>query len=141
MDIEQLTHLSYKKSLVIALVLSGLAVAIAAILGRGTLNLRASLTLEEPSDVTLIAALYEANELEENGAVTIKNIQSLRKEKSIENDRPVYSYMVSLSSGENYLAKLAWDGARWQLTTMEKLHGEATPTDTEAPEAESVRQR
>jgi hypothetical protein len=122
MDIERLTHMGYKKSMWVALVLSGLAVVLAALLGRGTLNLQASLVLPEPDEVTVIAALYEAEQLIENGPVVINEIEFLREEEDDQSDRPTYAYLVSLSSEENYLTKISWRLGEWSLTTYERLH-------------------
>lgn len=122
MDIERLTHMSYKKSMWVALVLSGLAVVVAALLGRGTLNLRASLTEEIPTDVTVIAALYEKEKLVENGEVVIANIEQLREEEDDQSDKSVYAFLVGLSNDENYLVKLSWRLNQWSLTMYERLH-------------------
>lgn len=106
----------------VALVLSGLAVVLAALLGRGTLNLKASLTIEEPDEVTVIAVLYDAGKLQENGPIVIESIQFLREEEDDQSERSTYAYLVGLSSKENYLTKLSWRNERWSLTTYERLH-------------------
>jgi hypothetical protein len=122
MDVERITHMSYKKSMWVALVLSGLAVTLAALLGRGALNLRGALVLPEPDEVTVIAALYEAEKLEENGPIVIDRIEFLREEEDDQSDRPTYAYLVSLSNDENYLTKISWRLDQWSLTTYERLH-------------------
>lgn len=119
MDIEHFTHQGYQTSVWIALVLSGLVVALAALLGRGTLNLNGALLVDEPTDVTVIA-LTEPR-LEED--VTISRIDFLRKEDKA-GPKPVYAYHVKTSDEGNYLVRVGFSEEQkmWTLLQFERLH-------------------
>ncbi|MEQ1849251.1 MAG: hypothetical protein ABL890_01535 [Candidatus Peribacteraceae bacterium] len=140
MDIEQLTHLNYRKSMWVSVVLSGLAVCIAAILGRGAINLRGALLRDVPSPATVIAALYDDAILTKKSDIMVQNVNELRKEDSVESEKPIYSFLVELSNGDQYLVKLGWVDGEWTVIESEtdRLHGESEMLiDTEVPEAES----
>jgi hypothetical protein len=126
MDLEKMTHTGYRTSVIIAIVLSCMVVTLASLLGRGTLNLRGALLLEEPSDVTVIAAVEP--KLSEN--IAISSIDFLRKEKRGENEKPFYAYQVRTSDGIHYLVRLGFDddAGMWSLLHFEKLHGGETVT-------------
>ena len=122
MDIEHFTHRGYKMSLVVAIVLSGLVVTLASLVGRGTLNLRGALLLTEPHDTTVIALV----EPKLTGNVKISNITFLRKEDvSPAGEKPTYTYHVETSDGGDWFARLLFDknSAQWTLERFEKLHG------------------
>lgn len=123
MDIERLTHRGYRMSVIVAVVLSAMVVTFAALLGRGTLNLKGALALDEPTDVTVIALVEP--KLMEN--VKISEINFLRKEKRDGDDRPSYAYQVQTSDSNNYLVRIGFDitSATWTLTQFEYLHGSA----------------
>jgi hypothetical protein len=107
----------------VALVLSAMVVTLTALIGRGTLNLRGALVLDEPTDVTVIAAVEP--KLEDK--VTISNITFLRKESAkIASEKPSYSYLVQTSDETKHLVQLKWNGIdkQWTLATYESLHGD-----------------
>lgn len=126
MDIEKMTHQSYKVSVAIAIVLSSMVVVFTALLGRGTLNLKGSLLLDEPSDVTVIAVF----EPELSDDAKISSIDFLRKEKAVESSKSIYAYQVKTSANEHYLVKLKYDESskQWALLQKEALHTETTTT-------------
>lgn len=121
MDIEKISHAGYRMSVVIAIVLSCMVVTLAALLGRGTLNLKGALLVDQPTDVTVIA-LVEPR-LDEG--VTIRGIDFLRKEKRDVDSHESYAYHVSTSDGGDYLVRLGHDISKnqWTLTQFEYLHG------------------
>src|SRR6185295_17646546 len=123
MDVEHLTHTTYKLSVVIAIVLSGMLVTLAALLGRGTLNLSGSLYLDEPSDVTVIA-LVEPKLATDVG---IRGIDFLRKENRDDNQKPFYAYEVKTSDEKFYLVKIGFDteAKQWVLQQMTSLHADS----------------
>lgn len=123
MDIEKMTHQSYRVSVVIAIVLSSMVVVLTALLGRGTLNLNGALLLDEPSDVTVIA-VFEPILTDD---VKISDIDFLRKEKAVESAKPVYSYQVKTSDNAYWLVKLKFDESskQWALLKKESLHADA----------------
>lgn len=129
MDLEHITHSGYRLSVIIALILSGLVVTVAAVLGRGALNLRGSLLLDEPSDVTVIA-LVEPKLAED---IAISEINFLRKEPAKAAERPEYSYHVRTSDGENYLVRLGFDEEkkRWALVKYEHLRASSSAPSRE----------
>lgn len=129
MDIEHFSHQGYQVSVWIALVLSGLVVTLAALLGRGTLNLNGALLVDEPTDVTVIA-LTEPR-LEED--VTISRIDFLRKEDKGQT-KSVYAYHVVTSDEGNYLVRLGFNDetGKWSLIQFDRLHGEVTSSDGSA---------
>lgn len=131
MDIESLTHTGYKNSVVIAVALSAIVVTLAALLGRGALNLKSALVLEEPSDVTVIA-LVEPKLAED---VSIQGIDFLRKEKHAESEKPYYAYQVKTSDDQYAFVKIRFDAKtqQWTLLTYESLHGD--PLTPESPGA------
>lgn len=122
MDIEKMAHTGYRTSVVIAIVLSSMVVTLAALLGRGTLNFRGALLLDEPTDVTVIAAV----EPKLADDIAISSIDFLRKEKRGENEKPFYAYQVKTSDGVHYLVRLGFDDDAkiWGLLHFEKLHGD-----------------
>ncbi len=122
MDIEKLSHTNYRMSVIIAIVLSCMVVTLAATLGRGTLNLKGALLLDEPTDVTVIAAVEPT--LEEG--VKISSILFLRTQKT-EQEKPYYDYQVGTSDNMQYLVRLSFDteAGRWSVLHLEKLHGGA----------------
>jgi hypothetical protein len=139
MDIEKLTHSGYKVSVVTAVVLSTMVVVLTAFLGRGALNLKASLVLEEPSDVTVIAVVEPKLESD----VSISNIDFLRKEKAIEGKKPLYAYQVRTSNNEYHLVKLGYDEERqqWALMNYELLHADPRAADESVQETETQAQQ
>ncbi len=120
MDIENLTHSGYKLSVLIAIILSMMVVTLAAMLGRGTLNLKSALLLDKPSYITVIAALEP--KLPEH--VSISAIDFLRMEKRGEKDKPYYAYQVKTSDNEYHLVKIGYDEdlKQWTLMNYEFLH-------------------
>jgi hypothetical protein len=121
MDLERMTHTGYKLSVMIAVVLSAMVVTLTAMLGRGALNLKGSLLLDEPTDVTVIAAVEPR--LEED--TSISDIDFLRKETRGENEKPFYAYQVKTSDEEYHLVKIGYDEElkKWTLIVYESLHG------------------
>ena len=122
MDLEKISHAGYRMSAIIAIVLSCMVVTFAALLGRGTLNLKGALALDAPTDVTVIALVEPKLE----GSVKISAINFLRKEKHEADARETYAYHVRTSEGSNYLVRIGFDitRAEWTLTQFERLHGE-----------------
>lgn len=122
MDIEKLSHTGYRTSIIIAIVLSCMVVTLTALLGRGTLNLNGALLLDEPTDVTVIAAVEPTLE----SGVAISGIEFLRTQKN-EQEKPYYDYQVATSDGMHYLVRLSFDAEKrqWELLHLEKLHGGA----------------
>lgn len=128
MDIERMSHSGYRTSVAIAVVLSCMVVTIAAVLGRGTLNLKGALLLDEPTNVTVISLVEP-----KIGSAKISNIIFLRKEKRDGDERQSYAYQVSLSDKSNYLVRLGFNISKneWSLTQFDLLHGEAKQTADE----------
>jgi hypothetical protein len=129
MDIEKLTHSGYKVSVLTAVVLSALVVTLAALLGRGALNLKGALILDEPTDVTVIATVEPKLDKE----IGIRGIDFLRKEQRGENEKPYYAYQVKTSDEEYHLVKIGYDSEekKWVLVTFESLHADPVmPTET-----------
>lgn len=122
MDIERLTHSGYKLSVAIAIILSMMLVTLAALLGRGALNLQGSILLDKPSDVTVIATVEP--KLAEN--ISISDIDFLREEKRDGEEKPYYAYQVKTSDNAYYLVKLGFDEEmkRWTLIIFESLHAQ-----------------
>ncbi len=129
MDIERLSRRHYKTSIVVAIVLSGLFVTFAALIGRGSLNLKGSLILEKPNDITAIAL---AEERVAKG-VSITHVEFLRTETVpvTISAKPYYTYLVRSSDSVQYLERFGWDDEKkqWSLMTFEKLH--EAPAETE----------
>ncbi len=123
-----MTHSGYKLSVVIAIVLSLMVVTLAAVLGRGALNLKGSLLLDEPTDVTVIAAM--APKLEEQN-IGIRGIDFLRREKRGENEKPYFAYQVKTSDDAYHLVKLGFDEEerKWVIVTYESLRADPITTD------------
>ncbi len=142
MDIERFTHRGYRISLMVAVVLSAMAVTLAAIIGRGTLNLNGALIGKESRDTTVLA-LFEPK-LEKN--VTISEIVDLRKQtadgKAVTTETTptpdpkslLYSYMVKTSAGDRYLLQINFDAVegKWALKTAELLHAGDNSTSVAA---------
>ncbi len=124
MDIEKISHSGYRMSVVIAIVLSCMVVTLAAVLGRGTLNLNGALLVDQPTNVTVIALVEP--ELDEG--VVIRDINFLRKEKREVDSHESYAYHVSTSDSADYLVRIGHDITtnQWTLTQFETLHGEAS---------------
>lgn len=122
MDIEHLTHQSYRMSIWIAVVLSGLIVAFASIIGRGTLNLRGALFVDEPTDVTVIAL----TEPKIGTGASLSKIEFLRKEDTTEGEKPNYAYNIRLSDNRYYLVRIGFDKehAMWSLLQFEQLRAD-----------------
>lgn len=118
MDIEHMTHTGYRTSILIAVILSCLIVVLSAALGRGTLNLKGSLLLDEPTDVTVIAVV----EPRLDDGVTISDIVFLRKQDAGA-EKPTYDYQVETSDGGIYLVRLSQDPSitGWSLQNFERL--------------------
>ena len=129
MDLEKITHSGYRISVVTAIVLSCMVVTLASLLGRSALNLRGSLVLDEPTDVTVIAQVEP--QLDEDTSIT--SINFLRKEDVTASEKPFYAYHVLLSDGENYLVRIGFDAEeeRWVLMNYEHLR---TVSTERAPE-------
>jgi len=129
MDLEKITHSGYRISVVTAIVLSCMVVTLASLLGRSALNLRGSLVLDEPTDVTVIALVEP--QLDEDTSIT--SINFLRKEDVTASEKPFYAYHVLLSDGENYLVRIGFDAEeeRWVLMNYEHLR---TVSTERAPE-------
>lgn len=123
MDIEKLTHTGYRTSVIVAVILSCMLVTFVALLGRGTLNLKGALVVDEPTPVTVIATVEG---LLDKG-VTIRNIIFLRKEES-NSTKPYYDYQVSTSDKKQYLARMSFDDDAhiWTVLHFESLHGNPT---------------
>jgi|GEM_PF-1330638 len=141
MDIEQITHLSYKKSLWVAIVLSGLAVAVAALLGRSTLNMNASVGFDYFSDATAIAVLYKEQKLEDGEPPFIVSLNHLRSTDVEGSNYQKHAYLVLLSNGEKYMAEYVRDeeAHQWVTSIYDLMHGEQdVRIDTESPKAETA---
>lgn len=122
MDIEHWSHKGHTVSVIIAVVLSGLLVTVAALVGRGAINIKGALLEADPTDVTVIAAV----EPKLDSGVTIQGIEFLRKEdvSAVISTKPYYAYLVKTSDNVQHLVRLAWDTETkaWTLLTYEKLH-------------------
>jgi hypothetical protein len=118
MDFQQITHQGYRLSILVAMVLSAVAVTLAALIGRGTLNLRGSLILEEPTDITVIALMETT--LPEN--IKVAQIDFLREEAEV-GGKPTYAYHVGTSDLGNYFVRLYFDReiGRWAVAHAERL--------------------
>ena len=135
MDIEHITHRGYRLSLIIAVVLSAMVVTLASLVGRGALNLRGALVLNEPRDTTVIALVEPKLATTEK----ISEIDFLRKEPVLVTEKPStsdgdpksfqYSYNVRTSDGSDYLVQLIFDNdsQEWVTRTFERLHGSDLP--------------
>ena len=123
MDIEKLTHTGYRTSVIIAVILSCMVVTFAALLGRGTLNLKGALLLDEPSPVTVIATV----ERRLDKGMTISDIHFLRTQDS-HGQKPYYDYQVTTSDKTQYLVRLAFheETKMWTILHFESLHGNST---------------
>ena len=126
MDIEHLTHRGQRLSLAIAVVLSCMAVTLASLIGRGTLNLSGALLLTEPRDTTVIALVEP--KLQEK--ITISGIIFLRKEDPMPGEKPTYTYHVRTSDESDYFVRLRFDttSSQWALERLEKLYGSVDRT-------------
>lgn len=122
MDLEQITHRSHNTAVVLALVLSAMITVVMSFLVHASVNLKGSLLLDEPTDVTVISAV----EPKLQDGIVIKRLTFLRKEDNpvLSKVKPVYSYIVALSDTSMYLTQLVWsaDEKRWMLEKFEKLH-------------------
>lgn len=122
MDLEQITHRSHNTAVVLALVLSAMITVIMSFLVHASVNLKSSLLLDEPTDVTVISVV----EPKLQDGVVIKRLTFLRKEDNpvLSKVKPVYSYIVALSDTSMHLTQLVWsaDENRWVLEKFEKLH-------------------
>lgn len=103
MDIEKLTKKSFQMNVIVAIVFSGMIVTLASLIGRGTLNLHGSLTLEEPTDVTVIR-LIEPYEL------IAKEIYQLPKREDGE-----WRYSIESTNGDVYFVRIDKKGPPWHL--------------------------
>ncbi len=121
MDIEHFAHRGYRTSLLIATVLSAMAVTLAAVIGRGTLNLKGSLFQSVPTVLTAIAVAGQALP---NG-ITIIDVRFLREEQGPAGEKSTYTYHVRTSEKSDYFARLRFDtkSAQWKLDRFEKLYG------------------
>lgn len=135
MDIERISHQSYRVSVLIALVLSGIFVALAGLIGRGTVNLQGALLLPEPTDVTVIASLE--GKLPKGAKIT--SISLLRKEERAPGEKPVFSYLVGTSDGSKHMIQIGWSALtnQWGTLTLERLHGQGDSSRSEEPAAET----
>ncbi len=131
MHIEKITHQSYRTSVVVAIVLSGMVVTLAAFLGRGTLKLKAALALDEPTDVTVIALME--NKLPSD--VKITSIDFLRKEADPAGGKPTYAYHVAASDQSDFFLRLFFnkDLGEWEVTHLETLHA-GPAAETQPPQ-------
>lgn len=122
MDLEHITHRSHNTAVLLALVLSAMLVVIMSFLIRGTVNLKGSLLLDEPKDVTVIRVV----EPKLADGIVMSDITFLRKEDkpALSKVKPVYSYIVKTSDASTYLTQLVWsaDEKHWVLEKFEKLH-------------------
>lgn len=116
MDLERLTHRGYKTSVIVATVLSAMAVTFAALLGRSVLNVRGALVdAQKPEND--VAAIYWA---EQKGEI-VQSVKHLRKSENTD------AFQVTTDTGE-YFELLSFDKEKgmWELATFERLH--ATPS-------------
>lgn len=128
MDIEKISHRGYKVSVVVAIVLSGLLVTFAALIGRGTLNLAGSLVLPEATPLTVIALMQEKLK----SGVTIDNVELLRIEKEeSETGKPDSTYLVKTSDDAQYFIRISWEEGKWSLRNYEPLHGNSVTGDAD----------
>jgi hypothetical protein len=127
MDLEKMMNRGYTLSVCVALGMSVLIILIGAAIGRGTLNIRGALVVDEPTDVTVIAAVEPL--LEEKDIIT--NIKFLRKRKSEEKEKSTYDYLVDTKQSGHHFIQLGWhsEEKKWILIANDLLHGERT-TDT-----------
>ncbi len=127
MDIERISRQSYRLSVLVAIVLSAIVVTFAAVVGRGTLNLKGALILDEPTDVTVIALM----EPQMATGAKITGITFLRKESEV-NGKPTYAYHVADSNQDNFFVRIYFDTLvnQWRISHFENLHGEPS---TETP--------
>ncbi len=111
--------------MIVAVLMSITMVGLASAIGRGTLNLRGALLLDEPRDTTVIA-LVEPKLADK---VTISGIEFLRKSPA---DRPsskqMYSYNVTTSDDGFYLTQIVFsdETKQWTIAHFETLHAGAS---------------
>ncbi len=115
--------------------LSGLIVAFASIIGRGTLNLRGALFVDEPTDVTVIAL----TEPKIGTGASLSGIEFLRKEDTTKGEKPNYAYNIKLSDGRYYLVRIGFDKetAMWSLLQFESLRSDPINDSRSSRAAES----
>lgn len=110
MNIEKLTHRNYRLTVCIAIVLSGMVVTLASLLGRGAIQIKGALTVEEPTPLTVAVLVEKFN-------VYPSDIIELPKRSDKE-----HRYSVKATTGEMYFVRIAPDGPPWHLVTKpEKL--------------------
>jgi len=111
MDIHRLTYRAFRKNVFGAFLISALIITIASMLGRGLLNMQASLTLPEPTELT-IALLVEPYDL------------FPREVLALPRRNGEWRYSITVSNGDIYFVRVSPDGPPWHLTAKpERLRG------------------
>jgi hypothetical protein len=105
MDIQKLTHKNYRLTVCIAIVLSGMVVTLASLLGRGALQIHGALAVEKPTELT-VAILIEKYKLYP------LDVTELPKRDNLE-----HRYVVKTTDDETYMVRIAPDGPPWHLVT------------------------
>ena len=119
MDIQKITHKTYRMSVFITLVLSGLIVAFAALVGRGIVNLRGSLVADDLRPIGVIMAVEKTDAAKDK---TVDEVRLLpRRPDELTNERRAY---VWLSNGNWYAVKLLQKNNHWTVDGMDRLHGD-----------------
>lgn len=113
----------YRISVFVALGLSVIVVLMGAAIGRGTLNIRGALVIDEPTDVTVIASVEPL--LENKDIIT--NIKFLRK-KDEQGKKSTYDYLVSTQKSGHHFIRLGWheEDKKWIIVENDRLHGDKT---------------
>ncbi len=109
MDMEKLTHRSFRTNVLVALVLSGVIVTCAALLGRGLSRIQGALVTETPTELT-VARLLEPYEL------FPMEIYELPKRSDNE-----YRYSITMKGGDVYFVRVSPEGPPWTLVAKPEL--------------------
>lgn len=121
MDIEHYLHRGYRASVIVSIIVSLVIVLLVSFLGRRASNLKGSLVLGEPNDITVIALMEPTLA---TGSI-ITNIRFLRKVDAASIDqRPNYAYLVTTSDNAKHLLKIGWSttNMQWMIAMDETLH-------------------
>ncbi len=111
MDIEKLTHRNYRMNVLVAVILSGVVVTAASLLGRGVLQIKGALLTDKPTDLT-VAILLEPYDLVPRDVYELPK----REDKN-------FHYSVETQSGAIYFLTIDKNGPPWKLKSKpEKLH-------------------
>ncbi len=119
MDTKRILREKHKFTLTVAVALSFLVVVVAALLGRGFLQLKGSLTADEPSELTIVALV-----LQDNPDLSVINVTPLPYREG----EDTHHFTYELKSGGIYMAEIERkDDGEWHFKQEPKLlHGSAS---------------